>query len=155
VTHDIPGRVRIRIPSKQRDASYFALLEEKLKKCDGIDALQANPLTGGVLMLHHVDLPAIAQYAKQNELFALVERPSVAPVSVQVAARFRSLDRGLRSATAGSIDLSGAAFVGLTLAGMYQLLRRNIWPAGLTLLWYATSVVARAKGKNDDRNPFN
>lgn len=147
VDHDIQGRVRVRIPSKRRDASYFAFLEEKLKKCEGIDALQANPLTGGVLVLHHVDLPTIAQYAKQNELFALAERSSAAPVSLHVATQFRALDQGLQSATAGTIDLSSAAFVGLTLAGMYQLLRRNIWPAGLTLLWYATSVLPRANGK--------
>jgi hypothetical protein len=124
------------------------LLEEKLKKCDGIDALQTNPLTGGVLVLHHVDLAAIAQYAERNELFVIAEPSSGGPISLQVAARFRSLDQGLRAASGGSVDLGSAAFVGLTVAGLYQLLQRNIWPAGLTLLWYATSLLPRARGKN-------
>jgi len=145
VTHCIETRIRIRIPSKLRDAAYFAALGEKLKKCNGVDYLRVNPLTGSLLMLHHTDVPAIAQYAEQNELFKLVPIAPSAPVSSQIANRFISLDERLQLFSGGKIDLSSTAFFGLTVAGLFQLLRSNVWPAGLTLLWYAASVLPRRK----------
>jgi len=146
VAHRINGRIRIRIPSKRRDFSYFESLQQKLKACEGVDALQANPLTGGVLLLHHANLPSIAQFAEQNQLFILTEEAPTGPVSQQIAQRFQVIDQRLQAFSAGKIDLSGAAFFGLTTLGLFQLLRRNVAPAGLTLLWYAISVLPKRRG---------
>lgn len=145
VAHCIRARMRILIPSKQRDAEYFAALADKLSKCAGIDHLQVNPLTGSLLLIHHADLPTIAQYAEQNELFELAPIADSAPVAVQIASRFGALDQRLQRFSGGKMDLSSTAFFGLAFAGLYQLLRRNVWPAGLTLLWYAASVIPKAK----------
>lgn len=149
VTHCIQTRIRIHIPSKQRDVAYFAVLGDKLSKCAGVDHLQVNPLTGSLLMLHHIDVPAISRYAEENELFKLVPIAPSAPVSAQIASHFSALDQRLQLFSGGKIDLSSTAFFGLTMAGLFQLLRRNIWPAGLTLLWYAASVLPKRYSRRD------
>lgn len=144
VTHHMEGRIRLRIPSQRRNSAYFGTLQEKLSQCEGVDALRVNPLTAGLLILHHGDLETIGRFAEQNELFLLrPEDPSRLPVSVQISARFSSVDERLSRVSGGKLDLAAAAFFGLTLAGLFQLLRRNIWPAGLTLLWYAVSVLPK------------
>ena len=114
-----------------------------LGKCEGIESLQVNPLTGSVLLLHHVDLSIIARCAEQGEVFLLAQPVPALPVTQQIAVHFHSLDQRLQRTSGGKLDLGAAAFFGLTLAASYQLLRRNVWPAGVTLLWYAASLLPK------------
>lgn len=94
-------------------------------------------------MLHHTDVPSIADYAERNELFKLAPLAASVPVSAQIAGRFGALDQRLQLFSGGKVDLSSTAFFGLAAAGLFQLLRRNVWPAGLTLLWYAVSLLPK------------
>jgi Heavy metal associated domain 2 len=145
VTHHMNGRLRIRIPSQRRNAVYFSALQEKLARCAGVQALQVNPLTAGVLIQHQGDMEIIRRFAEENQLFILSREASLhLPVARQISNEFASLDERLSRATGGKLDIASAAFLGLTCAGLFQLLRRHIWPPGFTLLWYAASVLPKA-----------
>ena len=69
VVHSTIGRLRVRIPDKKRDSSYFSLIKERLADCPGIESVEVNPLTGGALVIHDTDPAAIADYAASNGLF--------------------------------------------------------------------------------------
>lgn len=146
ISHQIEGRMRVRIPSKRRDQDYFDFVTQRLRECDGILALRINYLTGSVLIIHGLDVDAIAAYAERNGLFTLAPvEVVVAPLAQGISNQFRVLDERLRAKTSGALDLGGLAFFGLVAASAAQLARKNIWPAGATLLWYAAHLLPSAK----------
>lgn len=144
ISHQVDGRVRIRIPSKQRDAGYFSMVRESLARCPGVDSVAVQPLTGGTLVLHHTAVTAIAEYAEEHGLFIICDRAAdPVPVVHEISNRFSTLNRGLTHSSAGKVDLATAAFFLFCGAGFLQLLRRNVLPAGITLLWYAASLLPK------------
>lgn len=146
VSHHMEGRMRVRIPSKRRDQDYFDVVTQRLRECDGIRALRINYLTGSVLILHNLDVETIAAYAERNGLFALAPvEVVVAPIALGISNQFRVLDERLKAKTSGALDLGGLAFLGLVAASAAQLARKNIWPAGATLLWYAAHLLPSPK----------
>jgi hypothetical protein len=145
VIHSIPGRTRIRIPSKRHENLYFRSVEEKLARCDGVVSIHTNPLAGSVLVLHSGDPTVIVVYARANDLFEVVaNHDEVKSVSERLLGRVHELDKRVRVVSAGTLDLNSASFVVLGCAGVVQLLRRNVWPAGMTLLWYAANLLRQS-----------
>lgn len=146
IVHQLPGRLRLRVPQRRGDATYFGTLEHSLSRCPGVQSLEVNPRTGSVLLYHDVEAEAIAEYGRANELFTVGERggqraqPTARTVDV-----FRALDSRLQQETAGAWDLRELAFVFLSASGLVQTARRNVWPAGVSLLWYAATLVDRRK----------
>lgn len=151
ISHHIEGRMRVRIPSKRRDQDYFEVVTQRLRECDGIRALRINSLTGSVLIIHGLDVDAIAAYAERNGLFVLAPVEAVvAPIAQGISDQFRALDERLKAKTSGALDLGGLAFLGLVAASATQLARKNIWPAGATLLWYAAHLLPPAKSSRQN-----
>lgn len=146
ISHQIEGRMRIRIPSKRRDQDYFEVVTQRLRECEGIRALRINVLTGSVLIIHLLNVDTIAEYAERNGLFMLAPVEAVlTPIAQGISNRFHALDEQVRARTSGTLDLGGLAFFGLLAASAAQLARKNIWPAGATLLWYAAHLLPSAK----------
>ena len=52
IVHRIAGRMRVRVPSRRGDPAYFATVEETLRSLNGVERVEADPLTGGILILH-------------------------------------------------------------------------------------------------------
>lgn len=67
----MPGRLRIRIPSKRGDASYFRDITGKLSEHSAITGIIANPATGSLLIRHESGLSLIMQHAIDLGLFAV------------------------------------------------------------------------------------
>jgi P-type Ca2+ transporter type 2C len=49
--HSTPGRMRIRVPDRRGDECFSHHVERELGRNPGITQVQANPLTGSVLIL--------------------------------------------------------------------------------------------------------
>jgi Heavy metal associated domain 2 len=149
LTHSMPGRMRIRVPSKQRDPAFFRTIEEQLAKCGGVHEVRTNPLIGSVLVLYSGDPMSVVLYAQQNGLFVLAPDNQITrPVSERILERVQALDQRMRAVSDGTIDLNSAAFVALSCASIIQFLRRSVWPNGITLLWYAANTLQRYKPPN-------
>lgn len=154
IAHQVDGRVRFRIPSKRRDQDYFDSVTRRLREHEGIRALEINALTGSVLVIHTVDADTIAEYAERDGLFTLVAAETAAtPLSQVISEQFHTMDKRIKAKTSGVLDLSGLAFVGLLIASATQLAKKNVWPAGATLLWYATSVLPSARAGHRSPKP--
>ena len=149
IAHRSPGRLRIRVVERG-DRRIFDQLRAGLDVCPGVEQLDVNPRTGSVLIHHEADSDAIVDYALTHELFANAAPRSSRHSSPSGAARsaLRAVDVQLRQRTEGRWNLREVGFVALAGAGLLQLASRNIWPAGITLFWYATTLLA--DGKTDE-----
>jgi hypothetical protein len=143
--------MRVRVPSRRGDPAYFAAVEETLRSLKGVERVEADPLTGGVLILHGIDPGAIVEYAAQKALFlAREEEAKKAGGTVLhdvLSAPFGSFSRRIRGFTGNAADLSGLAVLALLTVGVYQIARGNFGaPAWYTAFWYALGIFNKSDG---------
>lgn len=151
IVHRIAGRMRVRVLSRKGDAAYFATVEESVRSLHGVESVEADPLTGGILIRHAIDPRAIVEYAAQKELFlAKEEKAGKAGGTVLhdvLGAPFGSLTRRIRGFTGNAADLSGLAVLALLSVGVYQIARGNFGaPAWYTAFWYALGIFNKSNG---------
>lgn len=146
VCHKIPGRLRIRIPSRKGNEVYFSSLGSHFSRFQGFEKLEVNEVTGSVLFVGEADVEEIADYALGNQLFVLRGAGSPpTPVSQRILGEFGQINGRLRRFTGGEIDLASLAFVALVSAGLYQIsIGEFIAPAWYTAFWYATNISLKA-----------
>lgn len=139
ITHQMPGRTRIRIPAMRRNEAYFQNVQKALQECKGVAGVETNPLTASVLVYHFSSLDEIKEFAEGRNLFLIEAKPapSKALPSERISARLKSLDQRIMAITGGRLDGKEAAFSGLLLAAAYQVFKGSVLPAGATLVWYA------------------
>jgi len=152
----IPGRVRIRIPDKKGQSSYFSDLLNKLSGDRRFEKLVVNPITGSVLFLgRDVDVAAITESGEANHLFRLETGP-LHPVLVSnsVANPIGKLSKGLQEFTGGELDLKGMVILGLIGVGLYQIIKGNLRaPPWYTAFWYALGIFTKSFSDKDQGTP--
>src|SRR4030065_445161 len=142
ITHNSPGRLRLRIRAQRGHAVYFAGIEEKLVQCPGIERVVANPVTGSVLLELAIDLAALVSFTQAQQLFQLAQTPALmAPLTQQVAEHFADLNGELRRFSGGGIDLGALGFIGMVTLAAVQLQRGHVLGPASTLLWYAAGLL--------------
>jgi hypothetical protein len=52
VVHFLPGRVRLKVPAAKGNVAYIAQVRERFLQVPGVRSLDANPITGSVLILY-------------------------------------------------------------------------------------------------------
>jgi hypothetical protein len=148
ICHVSTGRVRVRIPSKKNDRDYFSRLTEYLSPLPGVQKVEANPLTGSILVLHNIDLKSVddlkpvADYSEMSGLFKIiVPETSVRPLAHDVAASFAALNETVKAATSGTLDIPTLAFVGLVGVSIVQMSEGVVAVPAITALWYASTIL--------------
>lgn len=149
ITHHIRNRVRIRIPEKKGDTSYFHTLSKTLdSELKGMKA-NVSPVTGSLVVRGpSLDLDRLFALAESKGLFAGAVCPtpkSSAEPSCRVSAlasRTVSLiNNGLKIITGNQLDLSSTAFVLLIIHACREILKGNLAaPSWFTALWFATNI---------------
>ncbi len=151
LSHASKGRLRLRIPSKKRDSAFFAQLQAVLSAIPGLDQVQANPLSGSLLILHS-ELP--------EEMTSFIETlAGLAPkrkaggksntIYQRVTGTFHQVNTQIQGFTKGELDVPTLTFIALVVVGVYQISRKNFAaPAWYTAFWYALNIFA-ASSKND------
>ncbi|HEY7698161.1 MAG TPA: hypothetical protein VIE88_07075, partial [Vicinamibacteria bacterium] len=142
--HRIPGRTRVRVPSMRGRDDYFERVRAELSRCEYVEDVLVNPKTASVLVLQRPDsdAEAVGRFSQDRGLFRLVAPE--APPEVLSDHLAKLLD--WRSA-----DARKAMLTVFLAGGVYQFFRGNIWPAGMTLLWYALTMLP--PGTNPERGP--
>ena len=145
VCHEMLHRLRVKIPSKKGNASYFSTMRERMSECPGVKKVDVNPQTGSALIVHDCEAKTIFQYARKQGLFAR-EQTSRAhkPIFASVSDAFQSYDKSIRQMTGGEIDIPSLVFVGLMISGVYQIAKGNlVMPAWYTAFYYALQVFSK------------
>ncbi|MEK6672547.1 MAG: HMA2 domain-containing protein [Nitrospirota bacterium] len=149
MSHSIAGRLRVRIPAKKGDSPYFASLKDQLIKKGGVEQVEANPMTGSVLIIHKLNINSISNYAESHNLFKLMtQKPEATPLSQKVTGAFKGMDKHVKGFTGGELDIPGMAFIVLIGLGLSQISRGNFAaPAWYTAFWYAFNIFLKANDK--------
>jgi hypothetical protein len=178
VEHKLPGRLRLRIPTRRGDVLFFERVIGALSKHPDVKELAANPLTGGLLILHAGSVQALTAEAARQGFFEIgtgeprsaqsktaqggKSRPTAAiaaggsgpldaiATALSGLALFQATQgQALGNATENFWNAYGAHRImgrpgiaaGFALAGVYQMLRGQLFGAASSLLFY--SLIAR------------
>jgi hypothetical protein len=159
IAHLSPGRLRIRIPDKRRDETWFRSVAERLSGWEHVERVEVNPLTASVLV-HFRDRDGVfAELERRNDLFAIEDAAELAeehnPAAVTERARrlWAGADKALRRVTAGATDIRNATFLMLVASALYQLKRGQVMPPALTSLWYAGDMLSLWRATPDEMPP--
>jgi hypothetical protein len=146
VAHKLPGRIRIRIPSRRRDAAFFAEVAARAARLPGVERVEANALTGAVLLAFRGEVRDIAADCERAGMFRFVSlAPVITPVSAQWSELVGRVDREIRSASARELDLGMFASIVLLALATYQLSRGQVLGPAVTLLFQAMTAYSLSR----------
>lgn len=148
VTHQMAGRVRIKIPSCKNNQAYFTQLLSILTQLHGVTEVKANPQTASILLLGRFELARLTALAKEQGLFEIKQLPVNTKSKKSVAIRLKNtacaINKGLSKATDGAVDLPSIFSVSLLTMGAIQILSGNFgMPAWYTAFWYASDLLRK------------
>jgi hypothetical protein len=156
ITHIIRGRLRVKIPVKKGDASYFADLSGKMTGCEGVERIEVNSVTSSVLIIHSTDSKNIAEYAEENSLFRIQEvkfYEKQTYISRKITETFNGLNRKVTVSTKGFANLPDIAVLTLIGLSAFQISRGNfIAPAWYAALWYALNIFLKSQPSEAEGN---
>jgi hypothetical protein len=120
-----------------------------LSPLPGVEKVEANPVTGSVLLLHSIDLKIVedlklvSDYSEMSGLFKIVVPPETSSVSLAqgLADAFAGLNEKVKGVTAGTVDIPTVAFLVLVGASMVSLSEGVVAVPAITALWYAGSIL--------------
>lgn len=139
IVHRLPGRVRLRIDAWRGDPAQLDALALDLALEEGVRAVDPNPLTGGLLVLHEGPLePLLERLAAAGRLRVTDLEPRERPFATRLGERLGAFDRELVRATAGELDARGAVLLAFLGLAFVQALRGQLAGPALSLLWYAS-----------------
>lgn len=151
IAHALPGRTRLRFPALRGDAAAGERLADALAAVPGVREVKVRPYTGSIVVLHDPDLPSasVAETARQiltpDRVLAVgeppprsAEVPELSRLARLVAKAFRDIDRDVRRASDGSLDLGTLATLGFLGAGVADVAssRELPLPPWFNLAWW-------------------
>ena len=87
IEHQLPHRLRLKIPSMRGDGAFFEELARRLSMLPGVTALSANPVTASILIHHAGDSKAVTSMMVQEGLLDVRPKPELSVRAGQRAAR--------------------------------------------------------------------
>jgi hypothetical protein len=145
ITHATMRRLRIKVPEKRRDNSFFDFVRSRLIAWDAIDRVETNPLTASILLYFSNAERLVSEAVAKNDFldvdFTTITQPAEPGLTHETLRSFISTDHALRRWTHNQIDMRGAAFLLLFAGGVYQLMRGRLSTPAPTLLWYAGNLL--------------
>jgi len=158
IKHQLPGRVRLKIPQKRGDFRYFDRIAELFTDCPGITQLQLNPPAASILICHvtETDFLNIAEFAQTNGLFTITEQPEETysmpylPIPKFTSKGLNRVDESLMDFSQGLLDGRSLLILALIGLAVRQMTKGNIMGPATTLLWYAFSLLKEENGKTFD-----
>lgn len=139
IVHRLPGRLRLRLTELKNDPQALAAVAAGLEAIPGMQAVEANALTGSLLLRYAGPEAAILQAAAREGGFRLVRttEEAIPDLRGRLDEGMRNLSRGLQTVTGGEVDLNGLLVVGLTLLAIHQAIEGNVMAPAAALLWNA------------------
>ena len=127
IEHQLPGRVRLRVPSRRGEVPFFEKVVRELSKHPAIRELSATPLTGSITLHYFEPLQPIVAAAADQRLF---ETSRLEPQSnVSRSKPFAGLREGSRHADGIATALSGLSLFQATQGSVFGSAAENLWHA--------------------------
>jgi hypothetical protein len=148
LVHNLPGRIRLRVPGKKGDKTYFTELLAAISKCGGVQKMVINPATGGVLIEYEAGQRRVLDnFFACNSFFTVVERAGERPATAGAREKGNcpgGSGREKRVPAGGEVSrMIGMGLVGLSC---YRLLLEGLTsPPWHAALWYGYSLLRTEK----------
>jgi hypothetical protein len=179
VSHQIAGRVRLRVPDKRGDSDYFEMVRQRLAAQGSLERMQISPQTGSILIHHAGSVGPILAAATEHDLFRMADQTRTTrspPILHQTSGAGRTaLANGLSGlallqvarghALGSAVEnfwhaygskrfLQRPALAGLFLTiGIYQVLNGRYLGSATSLLFYAMVTRQLASSERDQSAP--
>lgn len=165
IKHQLPGRVRIKIPQKRGNEVFFEELAEVLAVCDSISQLQLNSQAASVLIVHTApNFDEIAKFAADTGLFTLAadgdaefQTPNLSLAGIS-SLGVAEVDKGMRKLTFGLVDMRTILFLGFVGLGIQEARKGHIMSPASTFWWRALELLNAKNDKmyptRNERNPY-
>lgn len=139
VVHRTHHRLRIKVPAKRRDKSYFTNARQRLSRVPTVDAVEVNPLTASILIRSSDPGSVLEALALEGPftIGGLESEGEPAQLLDQVRQQLAEWDQMVQEWTGSRHDSRAYIFMALVLGAGFQLLRGDIFAPASTLLWYA------------------
>jgi Heavy metal associated domain 2 len=170
VAHQVPGRVRMKIPSAKGNPELLKQVAETFAAIPGIENVTVNPATGSVVLhydterhdefhghfSHHVDggyrppatdIDQMAQRIEEEAEF-LAQHSDSARAVVDF---FKKVDREIRTATDNTIDLKIALALGIIGFTVMEVGTAAATPVWVTLTLFALNHVIEMHSVHQDQ----
>lgn len=133
--------MRIKVPERRHDRSFFTTAQQRLAKRDSVTCVEVNPATGSIL-LYCSDSRALLQELEKDGAFVIVERlPGETPSLDGVRRQLHDWESQIQRWTGMRRDVRVYVFFALIVSAAYQLARGNIFAPAATLIWYASEAL--------------
>lgn len=133
--HRIKGRVRLVIPSRKKDPSFFTLLETELRNFPMVEQIRSNPLIGSVLICFNGQWAALRERLDASSILKVSSKGQrkKGDAIERIFRELGHLDRRVEKATQGELNL--VSMVGLGLIGLsaLQASKKNFLPPASSL----------------------
>ena len=153
VHHQIPGRVRFRLPAAKGEDQRLRELSSAIAKVDGVNAVHYNPVIGSILIEYspreYRDLSSLDKSLNESgipiEVRLPVPQDDASPsrnkrhhrrksqAAKVVDSFFSELDHDIRSATGNEVDLKFIMPLIVAVLGLISLRRSGATPLWLTM----------------------
>jgi hypothetical protein len=122
IEHQLPGRVRLRVPSKRGDVPFFERAVKELSKHPAVWELVASPLTGSITLQYSEPLQAVMDAAAGLISFEKMSGPK--------AGESKPAEHPI-----GGVGLAGDVAAGLSGLSLYQAARGNVVGNAVESFW--------------------
>ncbi|MEI6354571.1 MAG: HMA2 domain-containing protein [Methylococcus sp.] len=144
VVHTVPGRARIRLPSKRGDALFFGRLEQWLLTCPGIVDVKTNVRAASALLVFEGqgDLAQVAEAARHHRWFRMERNPPpLKTVGASFSDHLEQLNELITTTTRGHLDTHSVFFLFFLGLGLQQIVRGNVMQPAIPMLWRALEIL--------------
>jgi hypothetical protein len=142
IAHQIPGRIRFRLPERRGDAAYFSQLATKLGHIDAIERVKPNPATGSLVLEYSGSLNALIEQIQLQDVYINIQRnPQQPPPALSP----RIPNNSFRLVSGRDINPLFMAASFMLIIGVVQTLRGRILIPSLSAFSYAFEGFRRAR----------
>ena len=173
IAHQVPGRVRMKVPSAKGNAELLQQIAQTFCVIPGIERVTVNPATGSVVIHYDVDQHHAFHGGLQDHVHADGCRPPATEIdnvarkieeeaeylaqhsesARAVVDLFKKFDREIRQATDNYVDLKIALAVGIIGFTVLEVGTAAATPVWVTLTLFALNHVIEMHAPHADEAP--
>jgi hypothetical protein len=145
VTHELPGRTRLKIHARRGNTEYFRDIVQRLSDCSGVTWIKANPRTASLLVGHTVPFSQVAAFAEEQQLFLLTANKVTWQRSLyrQVVENLEQVNVKFTHLSHGQWDVRSALFIVILGLSVVQTARGQILVPAMALWFQALDLLVK------------
>jgi len=154
----LPGRRRYRVSKLSPELAK--LLEEQLIKLSYVQSVQANPVSGSILLVfdeaYEADVEQLAQWLERKFFGGVADKISrgfgkmaamagseahAGSITRSIRNTARAFSQWIKDHTCGWFDMSSLASLLFLLRGLRKMMLTKQYPSGSQMLWWAVTLM--------------